>query len=592
MVELTSKRWLSIPDLWNKFASRSIRGSLVVWVTLLLGAVLLFFAVVLYETNRRLTIERIESELRSFGFSVLANGRFGNRFPTTDGGNRGDRDRHGRDGIERERPISEPGPPGMIPPERSPDEAGREAGNPPLPLIADQFPLEQPERRNDRNGPNPRGGGRNDFPPGEPFPRNGGPPDFDRRGPPERMYFLIRREDTGEIIDRSFDLPEDALAPFPESKLRGPGAIHDPTQSRSVNGRWEVKVFDPSRTRSIVVGRWIQREWDDLQRLLLRTGLIALLSLIIGIAGTWLLARRVLSPLDDISKTVDKLTASTLNQRIDVAPLKTELQALAKVLNATFDRLQAGFERQVRFTSDASHELRTPIAVVLAQTEHALARERSAQEYRQALSACGRSASRMRTLVESLLALARADSGRLQLNCQPIDLLPVVEHAIESIKPKAETSRLKLAAQLTSATVFGDAVFLGQVVTNLLNNAIEYNAPEGMIFVTVTSDTDSARISVVDTGRGMSAEERSHLFERFFRADAARSASGSTGHGLGLAICREIVELHGGKIDVSTELGRGSTFCVVLPLYREEAAKITTEIAADPETSNSQTTSE
>ncbi|MBA4029758.1 MAG: hypothetical protein C0478_02425 [Planctomyces sp.] len=568
-------RWL---QRFSGFASRSIRGSLVVWVAILLSGVLVFFGGLLYETNRRLTVERIDGELRSFGISLLTPGRPGFRPPFGDNGDRGGRGRGGRDFPDRDssaRDFSGGDFAGRNPNDRDPAWRGDgppPEAPPPEPRAAEPPGSREPGRvepgRAEAGRAEP---GRPDPGRGEPGPREFGPREMDRRGPPDRLYFVVRREDTGEVLDRSFDLPEDALDPFPENLPRGPAQIREPTQLRQVGSRWEMKIVDPSRTRSIVVGRFVQREWDDLQRLLAWTAVIALVSLAIGIAGTWLLAQRVLAPLDDISKTVATLTASKLDQRIDVAPLKTELQSVARVLNTTFDRLQAGFERQVRFTSDASHELRTPIAVVLAQTEHALARERAPEDYRQALGACQRSASRMRTLVESLLALARADSGRLQLASEPVDLVPVVEQAIASVTPRAEVAGLKIATQLTSAVVAGDAVFLGQVVTNLLTNAIEYNHPDGMIFVTVAADAEHARVSVADTGRGMSAEERSHLFERFFRADTARSASGTTGHGLGLAICREIIELHGGRIDVSTELGRGSTFCLVLPLHRPEA---------------------
>jgi heavy metal sensor kinase len=234
------------------------------------------------------------------------------------------------------------------------------------------------------------------------------------------------------------------------------------------------------------------------------------------------------------------------------------------MLNHTFARLQASFDRQAQFTADASHELRTPLSVMLTQTQTALARERTAAEYRESLTACQRAAQRMRRLTESLLTLARLDSGETATRREPCDLGRITSEAVELLRPLAEQQGVSLAVELAPAPCSGDAEQLAQVVTNLVTNAIYHNRPGGSVQVRLASQTGAVALSVCDTGQGIAPEDLPHIFDRFFRADQARSgASGRTG--LGLAITKAIVEAHGGSIEVVSELGYGRTFTVRLP---------------------------
>ena len=172
----------------------------------------------------------------------------------------------------------------------------------------------------------------------------------------------------------------------------------------------------------ILVGRQIGRERNELRRLfwwLLGTG-VGIVGL--GLMWAWFLSRRILAPIEQMTGTAERISASNLSERIDESKIKSELGRLAQVLNRTFGRLQASFERQVRFTADASHELRTPTAVVLAQSELALAKQRSPEEYQEALGACYRAAKRMESLVDGLLTLARIDAGQLEVRHEPVDL--------------------------------------------------------------------------------------------------------------------------------------------------------------------------
>jgi signal transduction histidine kinase len=246
-----------------------------------------------------------------------------------------------------------------------------------------------------------------------------------------------------------------------------------------------------------------------------------------------------------------------------VADTDSELGQLASVLNSTFARLEAAFAQQKQFTADASHELRTPLAVIIAEAQTTLARERSAAKYRETVTACLDAAQQMRRLTESLLQLARFDAGQEHIQRSAIDLAEITRACSERISSLAKKGGNEIHLDLAPVKVFGSADLLGQLVTNLLTNAIHYNKPNGEIRVRIQSAKGDAVLTVADTGPGIAAEDLPHIFERFYRADKARSrADGRSG--LGLAICKAIVEIHGGSIDVSSQLGSGTTFTVRL----------------------------
>ena len=266
-------------------------------------------------------------------------------------------------------------------------------------------------------------------------------------------------------------------------------------------------------------------------------------------------------PIEDISATAVKISAGDLSQRINVAETESELGQLAAVLNSTFARLEAAFAQQKQFASDAAHELRTPVSVMLTQTQTALNRERSAPEYRETVEACQRAAQRMRRLIESLLELARLDAGQEQMKRLRFDLSQTAWDCVELVRPLADERGVKIHCDLPPVEVTGDAERLAQVVTNLLTNAIQYNRANGEVRISVKLQGSMILLTVSDTGPGISSEDLPHVFERFYRADQSRS-SGQTG--LGLAISKAIVEAHGGTIEVSskpTEPGRRLLSC-------------------------------
>jgi len=233
------------------------------------------------------------------------------------------------------------------------------------------------------------------------------------------------------------------------------------------------------------------------------------------------------------------------------------------VLNSTFARLETAFAQQQKFTADAAHELRTPVSVMLTQTQTALNRERNAAEYRETIEACQRASQRMRKLIESLLELARLDAGQEQMKRLKFDLSRTAWDCVELVRPLAADRGIKIHCDLPPIEGYGDAERLAQVITNLLANAVQYNKDNGEVRISAKVQGSMIFLAVGDSGPGISSEDLPHVFERFYRADPSRS-SGQTG--LGLAISKAIVEAHGGSIEVVSKPGAGTTFTVVLPL--------------------------
>jgi signal transduction histidine kinase len=225
--------------------------------------------------------------------------------------------------------------------------------------------------------------------------------------------------------------------------------------------------------------------------------------------------------------------------------------------------LETAFAQQKQFASDAAHELRTPVSVILTQTQTALNRERDAAGYKQTVEACQRAAQRMRKLIESLLALARFDAGQEVLKRLHFDLSKTISDCAELVQPLADERGVKVSVEVEPLEITGDSERLAQVVTNLLTNAIQYNNPEGEVRVKLESQAGLAILTVADTGQGIAAEDLPRVFGRFFRADSSRTGAGNSG--LGLAICKAIVEAHGGTIEVASEENAGTTFTVRLP---------------------------
>jgi heavy metal sensor kinase len=293
--------------------------------------------------------------------------------------------------------------------------------------------------------------------------------------------------------------------------------------------------------------------------------------LVLGLGGGWWLAGRAIRPIDQISATASLISAGNLSERINVAEADNELGRLAGVLNSTFARLEAAFAQQKQFTADASHELRTPLAVLITEAQTTLARQRNADEYRDTVEKCLAAAQEMRRLVESLLELARFDAGHETIKHEVFDLSLVARECVDLVRPLAAERGVRIHSELSPVEYMGEREPLAHVISNLLANAIYYNKPDGEVRISTKSLPGAIILTISDTGIGIAPEHLPRVFDRFYRADPARS--NAEGHaGLGLAISKAIVEVHGGRIDITSQLGVGSTFTVQLPAPAPAAA--------------------
>ena len=299
-------------------------------------------------------------------------------------------------------------------------------------------------------------------------------------------------------------------------------------------------------------------------RKITRVSLLVLpaLLVLVCIAG-YFLADRMLSPIRRIEETAERISrGDDLKRRIETDGNSDEIGRLAQVFNRMLDRLERSFETERRFTADASHELRTPMAVILAQTEYTLERERSAEEYREALQTVQKQGRRMSALIEDMLDYTRLEQSPERYPFIELDLSELTRETAEEFALLG-TRGITIETEIEeNVHLFGHAMLLSRMLQNLLSNALRYGKENGKVRVTLCSGQEGIRLSVRDDGPGIRPEEREKIFERFYRADASRSVQGT---GLGLPMVKRIAQLHGGIVKLESEPGRGSCFEIEFP---------------------------
>ncbi len=283
-----------------------------------------------------------------------------------------------------------------------------------------------------------------------------------------------------------------------------------------------------------------------------------------GIGGYWLTTRS-LAPLGWMAEQAKKISGSTLDTRLEIGNAAEELTALSASFNELLGRLDQTFESMRRFVADASHELRTPISVIRGEADVALSHERGAAEYQQSLSIILDESRRLSRLVDDLLNLARADAGHVKLQRQDFYFNDLLMECCRSVQALAAAREIRLECQTAEDIPFrGDEELLRRLVMNLLDNAIRYTPQGGQVSAALQADGGELKMEVRDTGMGIAPEAMPHVFERFYRADKARSRQDG-GFGLGLAIVKWIAESHGGAVQVASQAGTGTMFTVRLP---------------------------
>jgi two-component system, OmpR family, sensor kinase len=295
------------------------------------------------------------------------------------------------------------------------------------------------------------------------------------------------------------------------------------------------------------------------------------LALLFASLGGYFLARKSLAPVVAMGRRAARIGASNLGERLPVGNERSELGRLAQIFNELLARLDLSFEQQRRFMADASHELRTPVAIVCGESEVALSQTlRSAEEYRESLAILHDEGRRLTHIVEDLFLLARADAGQYRPSFTPFYLDETVGECVRAIRSLASQHGLELHyRQPEDELLFrGDEGLIRRMLLNLLDNAIKYTPRGGQVRVELEQTESSYSVNITDTGTGISTEAQPHIFERFYRADKARSRNGETdgsGAGLGLAIALWVAEMHGGRIALVRSDKNGTAFAVILP---------------------------
>lgn len=313
---------------------------------------------------------------------------------------------------------------------------------------------------------------------------------------------------------------------------------------------------------------------DALNTLLVILMITVPLALMVASLGGQFLAYKALKPVDNITQTARLITSQNLNQRIKPPKIKDEIARLIETFNEMISRLDQSFRQIKQFTSDASHELRTPLTILKGEVEVTLRKERTSPEYQQTLKSNLEEINRMSQIVDDLLLLSRADSGELRLNKEDLNLTEILNEVVSQMSILAHSRKLHIETSNhhEDIHIFGDALRIRELFLNLISNGIKYTEEGGSIRITLLKDTPHdvenpfVKIIVSDTGIGIAKEDQKKIFDRFFRVDKARSRE-QGGSGLGLSICKWIVEAHQGEIEVESEIGKGSSFVVKLPLY-------------------------
>jgi heavy metal sensor kinase len=321
----------------------------------------------------------------------------------------------------------------------------------------------------------------------------------------------------------------------------------------------------PGSTLELEVGLSLAETESTLAQFDGRVAAGGLVFLMFAVLGGLFLSRQALRQVGVSIRTASRLKPENLSARLPRTGARDELDELAGTINGLLDRLAAYHVQITRFTADASHELRSPLAAMRAAIEVALSRPRDEEEYRSVLASLSEQCERVTGLVNGLLLLARADAGEVDLRRESVDLAALVADIVDTYAPFAEEHGVALVARSSPAVIFGDSSRLRQLVINLIDNAIKFTGSGGTVTLHVEPGDTHARLIVRDTGEGIPESSLPHIFERFYQVSSARS-SGSCG--LGLSICRWIVEAHGGSIEVKSREGSGTSILVTLPIAR------------------------
>ena len=391
-------------------------------------------------------------------------------------------------------------------------------------------------------------------------------------------------EEVRADLQRHLDAESDHYSVLVRSKegrefyAAGDRAAVDVTRSPAVSGRTVLASIDrgPEGTyhiaslsretfeiRVAVTDEGVRRVLTNTRRILF---LMAPVLAAAAAAGGWLLARRALRPIDQIVTLAARRNARNLDERMPEPEVDDELGRLIRTLNDTADRMTALYRRVEQFSANVAHELRTPLTILRGEAELALAAPHTPEEGERLAQTFLEESVRLSGIVDDLLTLAQEDPSRVPIDRRPVRIEDLVEDLHEDADILAQEKGLRVTVEENApATVLGDAARLRRLFRSLLANAVKYTDAGGAIGIRSRCDRATVQVSIRDSGIGISAESLPRIFDRFYRAEPARSRDG-TGAGLGLSLARWVAEAHGGSIGVESVPGEGSTFTVTLPL--------------------------
>jgi heavy metal sensor kinase len=368
---------------------------------------------------------------------------------------------------------------------------------------------------------------------------------------------------SANIMTREIPLSQKAL----QASLQG----HSTYESVRFQGEVPIRLLSyPVRhgttlVNIIRVGTSLRTSENMIHRLVFVLLIASPLAVAISMLGGWFLAGRALRPVDAITVTAQRIAAGDLTQRIQTTSTD-EIGRLASTFNDMIARLQASIRQIRQFSADASHELRTPLTITKGETELALRKPRSPEVYQEVLASNLEEIDRMSRIVDELLFLSRADLGEIKMASDPVQLDNLVHEIHQQAAVLGQDNQVTTVLDTIEPTqIIGDELRLRELLLNIVDNAIKYSRTMGTVELKLIKDGNVAKLSVTDHGIGISSDEQTHIFDRFFRTDSARTHA-QKGTGLGLAICKWIAEAHQGGIQVDSLLGKGSSFTISLPL--------------------------
>lgn len=359
-----------------------------------------------------------------------------------------------------------------------------------------------------------------------------------------------------------------------QEALHGPGCTVTvaTTGGEEVRLRIQPLIINHAIVGVLLVGASLASLENTLHGVIIDFLIVAPFVPILGALGSYWLATRAFRPIIRLTGIARTIQSGNLHSRVPVPYTNDEVQHLALTFNEMLDHLEAMFKQQRRFIADASHELRTPVAAIRSMTDVALDQQLTVNEYVSVLHDVNTQAEHLSKLITDLLTLARADEGHIRFEREPLRLDLLANDVVTTLESLATEKGITLSVEANEPLlIMGDEARMMQVIMNLLDNALKYTSPGGTVIVRVQSTQEQqVRLTVQDTGIGIAQEHIAHIFERFYRVDSARSRSAG-GTGLGLAIVKWIVTMHQGTIAVTSQVGKGTTFSIVLPAYQATA---------------------